>query len=299
MNSFIIAFRECLESALIVGIIYTLLVKKGLFPQLKFLWYGVIAAIVASVLVAIGLDKVTSMIQNESYIKLSEGIFMLITAGFLLYVVFWLSKNVSSKEGLEQKTESASKSAYGLGIFTLVFFAVLREGFETAMFLFANIKMGDFSMLGFSIGIILAVLIGYLIVIRGKKVDLRPFFSTSTLFLVLFAAGMVAYGSHEIEEFFVKGDHLDKLGLNDKSEISRVWDIYRPIKELPEGSNEIFYSFNESKGKYVHILHDKGSIGQFLKGFFGYNSDPNWPEFGLWLLTLGAGLHMWRNFYIK
>jgi high-affinity iron transporter len=297
MNSFIIAFRECLESALIVGIIYTLLVKKDLNSYLKSLWWGVGMAVLASIAVAIGLDKVTRLIQNESYIKLSEGIFMLITAGFLLYVIFWLSRNVSSREDLENKTRDATKSKYGTGIFILVFFAILREGFETAMFLFANIRMGTFSISGFTIGIILAIGIGYMIVAQGKKINLKPFFSVSTFFLVLFAAGMVAYGTHEIEEFVVKGGHLEKLGMENKSEIGRVWNVFKPNNELLEGQSEVFYSFNEKKGVYIHILHDKGSIGQFLKGFFGYNSDPNWPEFILWLITLGIGLNMWKKFY--
>jgi len=298
MSSFIIAFRECLESALIVGIIYTLLVKKDLKNHIKTLWWGIGMAILASIAVAIGLDKVTKLIHNESYIKLSESLFMLITAGFLLYVIFWLSKNVSSREELEKKTKNASQSKYGIGIFILVFFAILREGFETAMFLFANIRMGSFSISGFTAGIILAVAIGYMIVAQGKKVNLKPFFSISTFFLVLFAAGMVAYGTHEFEEFVVKGGHLEVFGLDNKSEISRSWNIFKPVKELTEGQSEIFYSFNEKKGVYIHILHDKGSIGQFLKGFFGYNSDPNWPEFILWLFTLGIGLNMWKRFYI-
>lgn len=297
MNTFIIAFRECLESALIVGIIYTLLVKKDLKSHIKTLWWGVGMAILASIAVAVGLEKLTRLIQNESYIKLSEGIFMLITAGFLLYVIFWLSKNVSSRDELEKKTKEASESKYGIGIFILVFFAILREGFETAMFLFANLKMGSFSISGFSLGVILAVGIGYMIVAQGKRVNLKPFFSVSTFFLVLFAAGMVAYGTHELEEFVVKGGHLDKLGMQDKSEIGRVWNVLKPTSELAQGQNETFYSFNEKKGVYVHILHDKGSIGQFLKGFFGYNSDPNWPEFILWLITLGIGLNMWKRFY--
>jgi len=59
----------------------------------------------------------------------------------------------------------------------------------------------------------------------------------------------------------------------------------------------LFYNFLEKKGKYIHILHDKGSVGVFLKGFFGYNSNPNWIELFAWLVTLGFGLRIWRRFY--
>jgi high-affinity Fe2+/Pb2+ permease len=58
------------------------------------------------------------------------------------------------------------------------------------------------------------------------------------------------------------------------------------------------YSYNAKKGLYTHAFHDKGSIGIFLKGFFGYNSNPNYIEFFLWLSSLFFGLNMWRKFYI-
>ena len=76
-----------------------------------------------------------------------------------------------------------------------------------------SLSASSFSISGFTAGIILAAAIGYMIVAQGKKVNLKPFFSVSTFFLILFAAGMVAYGTHEFEEFIVKGGHLDKLGL--------------------------------------------------------------------------------------
>ena len=76
--------------------------------------------------------------------------------------------------------------------------------------------VGSFSYLGFSLGMILAILLGYVVVIQGRKVDLTSFFRVTTLLLVLFASGMVAYGTHEAEEFMVKGKHLHWLGLEDK-----------------------------------------------------------------------------------
>ena len=63
--------------------------------------------------------------------------------------------------------------------------------------------LGSFSYLGFSLGMILAILLCYVVVIQGRKVDLTSFFRVTTLLLVLFASGMVAYGTHEAEEFMV------------------------------------------------------------------------------------------------
>ncbi|MEE3165225.1 MAG: FTR1 family protein, partial [Pseudomonadota bacterium] len=166
------------------------------------------------------------------------------------------------------------------------------EGFETALFLMASFtSTGTFSYIGFLLGIVLAVLIGYIVVIQGKKVNLRSFFQVTTLLLVFFAAGMVAYGTHELEEYLIKSNNLNE------NEIARVWDIHQPKKTLSENDNEIFYTFETKKNNYYHILHDKGSVGVFLKGFFGYNSNPNWVELILWLLSLLFGIRMWYSFY--
>lgn len=297
MNQFIIAFRECLEASLIVGIIYTFLSKSNLTAQIRRMWYAVAAAIIASIGVAFALDYVNASIENESMAKLAESVFMFITAGFLLYVVFWLSKSMASKDAVERLASDAAKSTSKWSIFILVFFAILREGFETVMFLFGSSLQTGFSYIGFFSGIILASLIGYLIVVQGRRINLRPFFSVTSFFLVLFAAGMVAYGTHEMESFVVKGGHLEFFGLESKSEIARPWNILVPQEQLSEDALGLFYTYDESKGKYIHLLHDKGLVGVFLKGFFGYNSNPNWIELMAWVLTLVFGLRIWRRFY--
>ena len=298
MNEFIITFRECLEACLIVGIIYTLLEKNNLKKEIRQLWLGVFSAIAASIVVAISLNSLKESIGNASLHALFEAVSMYITAILLWYVIFWLSKHVSNKSGMETKTKQAAASA-GLGIFLVVFFAILREGFETALFLMGSFSMtGTFSYLGFFGGMIIAILIGYGIVIQGRKINLRLFFQGTTFMLVMFASGMVAYGTHEMEEFLVKGNHLEYVNLESKIEIIRPWDILKPTKEIPGSPNEIFYSFNiNGKNKYTHILHDNGRVGVFLKGFLGYNSNPNWPELILWILSLFFGISMWRKFY--
>ena len=298
MNEFIITFRECLEACLIVGIIYTLLEKNNLKKEIGQLWLGVLSAIAASVVVAISLNSLKESIGNASLHALFEAVSMYITAILLWYVIFWLSKNVSNKSGMETKTKQAAASA-GLGIFLVVFFAILREGFETALFLLGSFSMtGTFSYIGFFGGMIIAILIGYGIVIQGRKINLRLFFQGTTFMLVIFASGMVAYGTHEMEEFLVKGNHLKYVNLESKIEITRPWNILEPTKEISDSTNEIFYSFNiNNRNKYTHILHDKGRVGVFLKGFFGYNSNPNWPELILWILSLFFGISMWRRFY--
>ena len=241
MNEFIITFRECLEASLIIGIIYTLLEKNNLKRELQQLWLAVFAAIIASGVVAVCINYAKESIGNVAIQSLFEGLSMYVTAILLWYVIFWLSKHVSEKSAMEDKTKKAVETA-GWGIFLVVFFAILREGFETALFLMGSFNMsGSFSYLGFFAGMISAILIGYGIVVQGRKINLRAFFRGTTLMLVIFASGMVAYGTHEIEEFIVKGDHLESVGIEQKSEIPRVWNILEPKDEV---DNTVFYSYN-------------------------------------------------------
>ena len=298
MNEFIIMFREGLEASLIVGIIYTLLIKQELNREIRQLWLGVGAAIVASILTGFALAQVKSSIGNASIEALFEGVAMIATAGLIWYVIFWLSKQVGATAALKDEANEAVESA-GWGIFLIIFFAIFREGFETAIFLMGSFSMTEsFSYTGFVAGLVLAIAIGYAIVVQGKRIQLKSFFRATSLLLVVFASGMMTYGTHEIEEFLVKGDHLQAVGLETKQDIKRPYSILKPKAELSESDNPAFYSYNlNGKEKYTHLLHDKGHIGVFLKGFVGYNSNPNWVELFVWILSLAFGLRLWRKFY--
>ena len=294
MSEFIIVFREVLEASLVVGIIYLLLEKSNLKDHFKKLWLGVGAAIAASIAVGYLVILAKNSLGNNSTQALFEGVFLYLTAFLIWYVIFWLSKNVSDKKELESSTLNAIKIS-SWGVFFVVFFAILREGFETAIFLISSLSItGTFSYLGFFLGAILAILIGYLIVIQGRKVDIRNIFKYSTLLLVFLASGMIAYGTHEVEEYIVKSEVIEDFNSDD---IYRPWDILQPKDSLSESDVAFMYTYDESKEKYVHLFHDKGSVGVFLKGFFGYNSNPNLPELVLWLMSLFFGLRMWRGFY--
>ena len=109
--------------------------------------------------------------SNESARALFESVFMFITAGLIWYVIFWLSKHVSDRKQIEAETNSAVQASTW-GIFFVIFFSILREGFETAIFLLGSFSMtGSFSYLGFTVGGALAILIGYLVVVQGRKIN--------------------------------------------------------------------------------------------------------------------------------
>lgn len=280
MAEFIIVFREVLEASLVVGIIYLLIEKTNQAAHFTKLWYGVFASILASILVGFLVIQAKNALGNNSTQALFEAVFLYLTAFLIWYVIFWLSKNVSDKEVLEGQALNAMEIS-SWGIFFVVFFAILREGFETAIFLISSFSItGTFSYIGFFAGAVLAILIGYLIVSQGRKINLQSIFKYTTLLLVFLSAGMIAYGTHEAEEYLVKSEQMDK------SEIYRVWDILETTKS-PETGKTLYHPF-----------HDKGSIGSFLKGFFGYNSNPNTLEVILWFFAMLFGLNMWRRFYL-
>ena len=295
MNEFIILFRETLEAALIVGIIYLFLTSNGASTQK--LWLAVLTAIIASVIVAYFIYSAQEALGNTSLKALFEGIFMFITAAFIWYVIFWLSKHVSDRKQLEESSAIAMSSSWG--IFFLVFFSIIREGFETVVFLLASFSMTkSFSYVGFFGGMIAALLLVYLLVIQGRRFNIREFFKYTTLLLVFLASGMIAYGTHEVESYLVKSDNLQIVGLENKEDIPRPWNILVPKDELNDLDNSIFYSYDlKGKGKFTHVMHDSGSIGAFFKGFFGYNSNPNYVELYAWIISLVIGLFFWRRFY--
>ena len=279
MAEFIIVFREVLEASLVVGIIYLLLEKTNQTIYLPKLWYGVVASIIASVAVGFLVIQAKSALGNDSTKALFEAVFLFITAFLIWYVIFWLSKNVSNKKVLEDQTLNAIELS-SWGIFFVVFFAILREGFETAIFLISSFSItGVFSYLGFFLGALLAIMIGLLIVRQGRKVNLQKVFQYTTLLLVFLASGMIAYGTHEAEEYLVKSEQIEETS------IYRVWNILEPS------------AVQSGAATSYHPLHDKGTMGVFLKGFFGYNSNPNILEVILWVLATMFGLNMWRRFY--
>ena len=164
-------------------------------------------------------------------------------------------------EDLEQKAESTIQQSTGVGwgIFTLAFIAVFREGVETVLFLYGvMINQGSLSLVSSLIGAGFALGIGYLIFIQGQKVPLKTFFNVSSVLLIFVAAGMVAYGFHELESAGIFPD------------TGRIWDVNPP--KLPDGSYPAF--------------HDKGTIGAIAKGLFGWNGDPSFAEVCAWFTAL-------------
>jgi high-affinity iron transporter len=269
MSELIIVFREVLEASLIVGILYTYLNQTNQKKSIPILWQGVIAALVASILGSFLFQKLAGGFQGQAE-KLFEGFVMIIAAVILGSMIVWMAKNKNIAEDLKDKADQAlSSSKVNYGIFALAFISVFREGIETILFLYGvMMKEGSLSISLSLLGAFIGVGIGVLIFVQGKKVPLKTFFNVSSVLLIFVAAGMLAYGVHELESAGLIPNY------------GRIWDI-NPVK-LPDGSYPLF--------------HDKGHIGSLFKGLFGYNGDPSMIELISWFLTVTGLMVMWNKY---
>lgn len=199
ISALLLTLREGTEMALVVGIVLAYLGQVGARGARRWVWLGVAAATVVSLLflgLLNALDKEFAGATEQVF----EGGTMLLAACFLTWMILWMSRNSRSLKGELQRGVNTALQQGGAawGLFLLVFFAVVREGVELALLLFA--APGEGKLLGGLAGIVGAIGIGMLIYAFGRRVDLRTFFKVTTILLVVFAAGLVSHAAHEFAE---------------------------------------------------------------------------------------------------
>ena len=199
LSALIIALREGIEMSLIAGIVLAYLTQLGARRAHRWVWLGIGAAAAVSV----GFLGILNLLNAEfkgATEQIFEGVTMLLAAGFLTWMIFWMLRQARYLKGElhreVQETLAAGGAAWG--IFLLVFFAVVREGVETALLLFA--APGEGKVLGSVLGLAGAASVGVLIYAFGRRIDLRTFFTVTGVLLVFFAAGLVTHGVHEFVE---------------------------------------------------------------------------------------------------
>ncbi len=191
LATFIIGLREGLEAALIVGIIAAFLRKNG--KSLAAMWFGVGLAVVLSIAVGVALDLVEQALPQAA----QEGMEAAIGALAIFFVtgmIVWMNTHARTmKKELEAEAAEALSHASAYALACMAFLAVLREGFETSVFLLATFSAAQSATLaatGAVIGILLAVVIGWGIYAGGVKLNLGRFFRITGAFLILVAAGL-------------------------------------------------------------------------------------------------------------
>ena len=280
MSEFLIMFREVLEGVLVVGILYTFIVKTGRLHLKKSIINGVTASFIATGIFAVIFQIAYGGFEGKQA-ALFEGTTMLIAALLLSTMIIWMGRNKNVAASLEKEASDIIEKDknVSLGLFALTFFAIFREGVEVVLFMYAIVIQSDGLSIGGSIlGSLVALMIGYTIFIQGKKVPLKKFFNVTSILLIFVCAGLVAYGVHEFEEAFYSKDEMEKM---------EVWNVNEqgPI-----------FGFNiDDTGIPKPLLSDKGAVGQLFKGFFGYNGNPTSTEISSWLLTLILVSFLWKK----
>src|SRR4030095_5728978 len=209
LPTYLLSLREGLEAALIIGILLGALSKIRRTDLSPTLWLGTLSAIGVSILTAVLLTTFGMSLEDPAE-AIFEGITMLIAAGILTWMIFWMSKQVRFiKSELEAGVNKQEASTGKRAVFWLAFVAVVREGVELALFITAAFFAGDVSHATSNIiqtlaGTILCVgtaaLLSWTLFATTVRLDLRRFFQVTGLLLILFAAGLVAHGVHEFNE---------------------------------------------------------------------------------------------------
>jgi high-affinity iron transporter len=203
LPAFVITLREGVEAALIVGIVAAFLVKQGHREAMKPMWLGVGLAIGLCTAVAIALRVGGEELPQREQEGL-ETIIGFIAVGFVTYMVIWMRRHARGlKTVLEGEAAQALAAGSALGLVMMAFLAVLREGFETSVFLlavFQDTSNPAAAGAGAVLGLLAAVALGVALYRGGVKINLSKFFRFTGLVLVLVAAGLFATSIHTAHE---------------------------------------------------------------------------------------------------
>lgn len=265
--SFLITFRETLEAALIIGIIWGYLVRTSNRQFLATIVHGSLAGIAASIGGAFLFQRFAGGFEGRAE-QIFEGATMILAGILLSSMILWmLFKNSAHQLEGEVAAAVSNNTTNKTALFFLVFVSILREGIETVLFLSsARIMSSANFTTGALLGLLLASGLGWSFFKGAVKCNLKTLFTFSSLLLILFAAGLFAHGVHEFQEAGI----LPVM-------IEHVWDVNPAL----------------TNGGYP-ALHEKGSIGSFLKGLFGYNGDPTLLEVLTYILSLATASIVWR-----
>jgi high-affinity iron transporter len=254
-SSFVTLLREGFEVTLLVAIVLAYLVKIERRESVRQVWYGVGAALLVSVAVGGTLFFTAGELEGRPE-QIFEGTAMWVAVGFLTYMVLWMRRESRTvAQGIRRGIDSAVERGGSLALVSLVFVMVLREGVETALFVFGLTRTSEPVQVAFgaALGIAGAVALGYAVYAGGKRIDLGTFFKVTGVFLILVAAGLLAHGVAEFEE----------AGL--LPALMPLWDV----SSSP-------------------VLGEETLVSEVLTAFFGWDPEANLLELMAWVTYIVA-----------
>ncbi|HMC49197.1 MAG TPA: iron uptake transporter permease EfeU [Solirubrobacterales bacterium] len=201
--TFVITLREGVEASLIIGIIAAFLVKEGRRDAMRQMWMGIAVAVVLCIGVAVLLEVVGQQLPQKEQEGL-ETVIGLIAVSAVTYMIVWMRRHARGiKAQLEGEAASALATGSTLALVGMAFLAVLREGFETSVFLLAAFQdSSDTTAAGAGaiLGLVAAIAIGLGLYRGGVRINLTRFFRITGLVLVFVAAGLLASAAHTAHE---------------------------------------------------------------------------------------------------
>ena len=254
--SFLLALREGLEAALIIGIVLGVLRKVSRPDLAPAVWRGAISALLASLIAGVALTAFGLSLDGAAE-QIFEGVAMLLAAGVLTWMIFWMNAQARHfREGLETDVRRAAMTAGRGALFSLALLAVVREGIELALFLTAATFASGArdTIIGGLLGLAAATFLGWSVFASAMRLDVRRFFQVTGVLLLLFAAGLVGHGVHEFNEVGWVPAVIDHL-----------WDL-------------------------TPVLAEDSVAGMILKALLGYNANPALTEALAYLAYAGAVL---------
>ncbi|MGN8246605.1 iron uptake transporter permease EfeU [Cellulomonas soli] len=202
LANYLIGLREGLEAALVVSILVAYLVRIGRRDLLPALWTGVAVAVTVSLAFGALLTWGPSRLTFEAQEAIG-GTLSILAVGLITWMIFWMGKMARHlKADLHHKLDDAV-AAGRAAVVTMALLAVGREGLETALFLWAGAQATGRTtapLLGAALGLLTAVGAGWLMYRGAIRIDLRRFFAWTGVFLIIVAAGVLAYGVHDLQE---------------------------------------------------------------------------------------------------
>ncbi|MGN6633896.1 MAG: FTR1 family iron permease [Oryzihumus sp.] len=253
LASFLIMLREGFEAALVIAILYAYLRRSGRTELLGPLWAGIGAAFVLvlalGVAVHLGMDELVGVARQRAFAAT-----MFLAAGVLTWMIFWMRQHSRAMKGeLEGSMHHAidARSNVKVAVVAAAFLAVLREGFEATLFLIATAtqESGENVLLGGIAGLVVAGALGWMVVVGGKRLPMKQFFTVTAWVLVMFAAGLLARAMMFLQSTGDLGIVLDN-----------VYDLTS-----------------------VHWLTQDSEVGRFLAAMFGWDPRPSIEQVLVWV----------------
>lgn len=203
MSNALVGLREGLEAALVVVILLAFLVKTERTWAIRYVWVGVATAVALSVALGAVLTVGTRQLTFEQQ-ELIGGIASIIAVGFVTAMVFWMKSAARTISGELRGRLDRALDLGPVAVALVAFLGVGREGLETAIFFYATAQAAgagnSLPLLGWALGLGSALVLGWLTYRGALTINLGHFFRWSGVALVIVAAGILAYGVHDLQE---------------------------------------------------------------------------------------------------